>query len=268
MSERSARASILMYHRLSDAIVDRQEAIYTIRPSDFDDQMSLLTEKRVSVLPLEDVISGRFRDRAVALTFDDGCQSDFTVAFPRLRAHGFHATFFVNPARIGNGSFVTWKNIEQLAEAGMAIGSHGLDHRPLDGLHGSELERQLTESKAMLEERLRREIVMFALPGGKGGGSVTRLAHRVGYRTVLGSKPGCIARDGNPAILPRYAVRRGRGTVHFEGLVTQRSGARMEELFRYYALTMLRGAVGAGYYERLRMRLSARLMGNTTSEQP
>jgi peptidoglycan/xylan/chitin deacetylase (PgdA/CDA1 family) len=256
-----------MYHRLSDTIVDPDEAIYTVTPSQFDVHMKTLAENELPVVALDAFASGRFAHRAVALTFDDGCESDFSVALPVLKDYRFTAAFFVNPAQIGVPGFLTWRTVEQLADAGMTIGSHGHDHRNLSRLNPSELERQLAQSKALLEERLEREITALSLPGGKGGRPVAQLARRLGYRTILGSKPAWIHRESPPMILPRLAVRRGQSLVYFEGWVTQKMGPRVKEAARYYTLGILRRLVGGRLYERARQLAFPALTRNGSSEQ-
>lgn len=89
--------------------------------------------------------------RSVALSFDDGWASLWTVAGPLLRQYGFTAIAFVIVGRVGDGSmvrptladgvgdpaaadrsakpFVTWPELKTLHEAGLLdVQSHGFSH--------------------------------------------------------------------------------------------------------------------------------------------
>jgi peptidoglycan/xylan/chitin deacetylase (PgdA/CDA1 family) len=246
------RATLLTYHRVSLRGVEPDEGDYALPSPLFEEQMRLLAREGWPVVPLSLLPEGGFPDRSVVITFDDGCETDATVALPLLRGLGFPAAFFVNPARVGQAGRLSWPDIERLAEAGMRIGSHGLDHTLLDGLSRGEVERQLAVSKQILEQRLGIEIDALSLPGGTGGRPAVGIAHQVGYRLVLGSEPGR-AREGRlPALLPRHAVRCGDGVPRFRAAVEMRAGFLLEERVRYHAKRALRAILGQHRYVKLR----------------
>ena len=62
------------------------------------------------------------------ITFDDGNKSDIEVALPILKKYNIKAKFFPIINRIGLQDYMTWDDIQSLMDAGMQIGSHGLDH--------------------------------------------------------------------------------------------------------------------------------------------
>src|SRR4051794_14483084 len=74
-----------------------------------------------------DVVAGR---DDVRLTFDDGNRSDIDEALPELLQRGLAAEFYVCPARFGTAHFVDADGVRELRDAGMSIGSHGMDHVP------------------------------------------------------------------------------------------------------------------------------------------
>jgi hypothetical protein len=79
------RAVVLLYHRLSDRPFDPEEGDYVLPPSLFEAQVRELAAGRHPVVPLASLADGRYDEGAVVLTFDDGCDSDATVAAPLLR---------------------------------------------------------------------------------------------------------------------------------------------------------------------------------------
>ncbi len=113
----------------------------------------------------------------ILFTFDDGRESNFTVAAPLLESFGGRGVFFVVPAfakcagggealafyrsrinpnsRPGDEQREDWKpmspaQIAELAARGHAIGSHTLTHQRLAGLSPEVLEREIGDSARKL----------------------------------------------------------------------------------------------------------------------
>jgi peptidoglycan/xylan/chitin deacetylase (PgdA/CDA1 family) len=249
----------MMYHRVSLLGAPVEEGDYALSAELFERQIELLATEGWPVVSLSALADGVFPDRAVALTFDDGCDTDFRVALPLLRKRRFPAAFFLSPALVGHPGRLDWEQVGELAAAGMQIGSHGLDHTLLTDLSDAELERQLASSKAQLETRLGREVDTLSLPGGTGGARALAVARRLGYRLVLGSRPGLVRSGALPAQLPRYAVRLSEGTEGFRAAIGQRLGFRARQSLRYRGLRLLRRVIGRGAYRQWRDRQLERL---------
>jgi peptidoglycan/xylan/chitin deacetylase (PgdA/CDA1 family) len=245
---------LLMYHRLSDGPFDPEEGDYVLSPALFEAQMRWLAERGRAVVSLAALAESRGEQRAVCLTFDDGCDSDATVAGPLLRSLGFPAAFFVNPARVGDQGRASWDQLQALAGEGFEIGSHGLDHALFDDLAPSELERQLGESKREIEDRLGRRVDALSLPGGSGGGRARRAAHAAGYRLVLGSHPAPLRVPAGAGILPRFAQRRSPGLAGFQATVDLQPLCVLRQQVRYQATRAGRLLLGTRGYAGLRRR--------------
>jgi peptidoglycan/xylan/chitin deacetylase (PgdA/CDA1 family) len=249
------RATILMYHRLGAKAVGRPEdEVYRLTPDEFETQMGLLARRRLPVVAASALESPSLPRRGVVLTFDDGCDSDCTVALPILRRHGFLATFFVSPGLVGRPSYLSWEGVTRLAAEGMEIGTHGIDHTLLGEVSVAEAERQLRESRAELERRLRRRVDSASLPGGSGGRRIARLALRVGYRRVMGSHPGLAGAGAGP-LLPRFAIRRNTDETDFTALIGQEPSIRLRCWARHSALRSARRLLGPARYEAVKARL-------------
>jgi peptidoglycan/xylan/chitin deacetylase (PgdA/CDA1 family) len=261
MRPRSARTVVLMYHRLSDGPFDPEEGDYVLSPALFGAQMRWLAERGRGVVSLAALAESGLADGAVSLTFDDGCDSDATVAGPLLRSLGLPAAFFVNPSRVGEEGRASWDQLRALAGEGFEIGSHGLDHALFDDLVPSELERQLGESKREIEDRLGREVDALSLPGGSGGERARRAAHAAGYRLVLGSRPAPLRGPAGAGILPRFAQRRSAGLAGFQATVDLRPLVVLRQQVRYQATCagrLLLGARGYAFLRRQRLGVPER----------
>lgn len=123
-------------------------------------------------------------DPGVGLTFDDGDASNYTLAYPTLVEAGACADFFVNTATVGLPGFLSWPQIAEMQRAGLSFQSHSHDHVVLVGLPALALERQLRDSKHLLEDRLGTAVDFLAAPYGLLNGSVVSAAREVGYRAV------------------------------------------------------------------------------------
>ena len=119
----------------------------------------------------------------VLLTFDDGFLSDYTHVYTRYvktgRIPGFMS--FIPVDFVGSPGRMNWEMIEELARGGVAIGSHGLAHVDLTTASDGELDRELTVSKSMLEDRLGQQVILFAFPFGRFSRRVWDAALRAGY---------------------------------------------------------------------------------------
>jgi peptidoglycan/xylan/chitin deacetylase (PgdA/CDA1 family) len=254
-AESPGYAVILMYHRVGIEGALPIEGDYALPSGLFARHARGLSSAGCRVVPLDAVRSGLPPGRSVILTFDDGYDTDEAVALPLLRDLGLPAAFFVSPALVGLPGHLDWPGVRRLSEAGMHVGSHGLDHTLLGGLPEDELARQLSDSRRMLEDHLGQPVGTLSLPGGSGGGQVVRRAIEAGYRLVLGSRPGTVCRPASGEALPRYAVRRGHSPAQVAALAQHDLWPRALARLRYALTQSLRGGLGASTWARLRERL-------------
>lgn len=176
----SARVPILMYHTL-----DERPSIISIAPSVFEWQMHWLHEQGYRIVSLSQ-LAKQLRtgvlpaDRTAVITFDDGFSTVYTVAFPILARYRFTATVFVIPGLCGRSNewpdqptsvprqpLLSWAQIRRMHQNGIEFGAHTLTHRRLDQLASVELQGEIIDSKAMIEDRLGDSVEVFAYPFGK-----------------------------------------------------------------------------------------------------
>jgi peptidoglycan/xylan/chitin deacetylase (PgdA/CDA1 family) len=134
-----------------------------------------------------DVVSGR---NEVRLTFDDGNRSDVTEALPELVRRGLHAEFFICPARFGTAGFLDEDDVRELREAGMSIGSHGMDHVRWRRLGSSEIDREIVQAKRRLEDALQMPVETAACPFGVYDRRTLSALRAAGFKRVYTSDGG------------------------------------------------------------------------------
>lgn len=106
-------------------------------------------------------------DPRVRITFDDGNLSDVVHGLPALLERGLGATFFVLAGRLGQPGSLAPADLQTLVEAGMTIGSHGMDHRPWRGLGQEARMRELDQARQVLREVSGAPVREAALPLGR-----------------------------------------------------------------------------------------------------
>lgn len=163
---------------------------------------------------------GRVPGRFVCLTFDDGYRDAFDHAFPILAGQGLPAAFFVVSGWIDEArpGIVGWAECRRLAAGGMEVGSHSATHRRLAGLCRSEVEAEVTASRARIEAELGRPCVHFACPWGQPGEDYDPerdpgLAHAAGYQSFLTTMPRRAAAGVDPWGVPRVRMEPGWGAA-------------------------------------------------------
>ncbi|WP_171236700.1 polysaccharide deacetylase family protein [Ruegeria sp. HKCCA6837] len=124
------------------------------------------------------------------ITFDDGNLSDHDIALPALMDHGLRARFFVLTGRIGAPGALDTAHIRALSEAGMTIGSHGIDHTAWPTLSDAELKQELQSSRARLEDICGCAITEAGIPFGRYDARVLRALRAAGYTTAWSSDGG------------------------------------------------------------------------------
>ena len=215
------RATILMYHIL-DTPRAKRETKYCCLPERFKKQMAWLAKTRtpVSLDTLLDGLKGKTKlaDNAIAVTFDDGFASTFEHAMPVLTRYRIPATMFVVADRIGGDN--DWMHargmpqrtlmdagqIREMHAADITIGSHTLTHPKLPECGPDELSREITDSKARLEDLLSHPVRHFAYPYGLYNSTARNTVEQAGYLSACSTRSGFNNNETDPYELRRIEV--------------------------------------------------------------
>lgn len=104
---------------------------------------------------------------------------------------------------------MTWQEIEGMACCGVTIGSHTLSHPILTRISRFEAQREITESKRVIERKLRRECGLFAYPNSEWSLRVREQVAQAGYEMAFAYGPGVWTRDSDPFVIPRINIWEG-----------------------------------------------------------
>ncbi len=195
---------ILGYHRVGEWKGDH---VPTVSAAAFERQLIFLARHRYRVLSLDQLLDALDRGdrlrRSAVITFDDGCEETYTVAWPLLKRYGVPATVFVTPGEIGRPGFATWPQVEAMANDGMTIGSHTMHHSYLPLVAEERLPEELVESKRLIEGHIQRPVHFISYPTGGFTARVQDVVEQAGYRAACTTN-----RAVSRAIIDRYALRR------------------------------------------------------------
>lgn len=215
---------VLCYHR-----VDDKPAQYTVLlPADFRAQMAYLKTHDYNVVPLTRIVDAlqygeKLPPKTVALTFDDGYKDNYTVAYPILKQYNFPATLFIYPNYISNGgAALKWDQLKEMStDPLITIQSHTLTHPNLvrmgrhlnDADYAAKLQKEMRQSKAILQEKLGIKTPLLAYPYGVYDAKVLAATRAAGYRAAFGIGTEPIhfigAKPTDLWTVPRIPVSRG-----------------------------------------------------------
>lgn len=178
ISSRPGRIPILMYHSVSDGRKEKRHPYYqtVTTPAAFASQMKFLHDSGHSVVNLDHAVtrltkSDSSTKRPVVITFDDGYRDFYVHAAPVLAQYGFSATMFLPTAHVGDTSrsfngadCMTWSEVRELNKIGIQFGSHTVTHPHLSEMGVADVEYEVRQSKAAIEERLGCAVTSFAYP--------------------------------------------------------------------------------------------------------
>ena len=104
---------------------------------------------------------------------------------------------------------MSWNDIAGLAESGVIFGSHSESHQILPQIPVQEVQREVSESKRAIAERLKKECRFFSYPNGDSSASVRELVAQAGYELAFLNQPGIWTKDTDPFSIPRMNVWEG-----------------------------------------------------------
>lgn len=168
---------VLMYHSVT--VYEQDPYLVTVSPQRFEQQMRWLRRRGLQGTSMGELLTA-CRDGSarglVGLTFDDGYVDFAQHVLPALKRHSFTATVFVIAGRLGGDNawdtegprkaLMTAKQVRQVADMGMEIGSHGLRHVSLPSTGDEALTEETERSRRLLQDISGQQVRGFCYPYG------------------------------------------------------------------------------------------------------
>jgi peptidoglycan/xylan/chitin deacetylase (PgdA/CDA1 family) len=151
-------------------------------------------KENTEVVPIAQVVPGKGNRQpassdktVVALSFDDAHLDNYTTVYPLLTRLQLPATFFVPSGLLGRTQGMTRSMVREVAERGIKIGAHSVTHRRLTTLSRREVEAELHDCKAALEDLTGMECRELAYPYGLYNETAMAIAESAGYACAFGA---------------------------------------------------------------------------------
>jgi peptidoglycan/xylan/chitin deacetylase (PgdA/CDA1 family) len=224
------KVPVLMYHEITDVTATPSGLVVT--PEAFADQLAYLRDAgftAVTAGALGKILAdgaGALPMRPVVLTFDDGYRDFRSRALPLLKQYGHTATVFQTTGwvgiELGPRWMMNWRELAEIAEAGIEIGAHSHAHPELDRLSGDKLRDELDAPRHMLEDKLGSAVPSLAYPFGLWNARARRGVREAGYAYAYAIGNVMATSGSDPLTLPRLTVDRTTTMEQFAAMVNGR----------------------------------------------
>lgn len=153
--------------------------------------------------------------KSILLTFDDGYDDVYDLAWPLLRERGipFHVFVVSDYAgktndwdlSLGRRAFrhMDWSRVREMASAGVTFGSHTAAHRDVTRTAPEDLRADLARSKRAIEGATGVPVRTLSYPFGRSNDAARAIARDAGFEAAFSLYPS--RRNATP---DRYAMRR------------------------------------------------------------
>lgn len=215
---------ILMYHHFVKDQKSEELAGATITEDKFEEDMTYLSENGYTALLPQDLKAikegkKKIPKKPVMITFDDGYESAYTIAYPILKKTDMRATVFVivgsvEDTRKDEIKKLNWDQMKQMYESGLFdIQSHSynLHNQKLKGRYLKSqingIQKGLIECRAQYDLRVEADIIK----------SIDTIEENVGNKVICFSYPYGVYEEWGRDLLKRNGILFGFGTTYGAG---------------------------------------------------
>ncbi|MHC4883941.1 MAG: polysaccharide deacetylase family protein [Planctomycetota bacterium] len=218
---------ILMYHQVVPSRQLPGDTHLYLTPERLQEQVHGIRRAGFELVTLDEgwrrVREGGSGKRFACLTFDDLYHHFYEHAWPVLKDLDAPATAFAIGRSIGGDPAqniddlglrsVTSDQLQELAEGGVEIGSHTMNHAELTTLPTHAVREELTQSKALLEEILQRSVTSFCYPRGRYSPRILECVKEAGYDAACSTLRGTLQSAED-----QFCLKRIRASMDRRGL--------------------------------------------------
>ncbi|TYQ30706.1 polysaccharide deacetylase family protein [Pseudanabaena sp. UWO310] len=187
---RGAKIPIIMYHDITSV----KDVDWDVTPEDLEKHFQMLQDGGYTPITMDRLVSylrtgGQLPEKPVLLTFDDNYLGQYKYAFPLLKKYNYPAVWSVHTRFVGTGGKkpkATWDQLREMQKSGLiTVASHTVNHLNMKNLSDAEIDREVLESKKVLEKELGITIDYFTYPEGDFTERAKDKVKDVGYKAAL-----------------------------------------------------------------------------------
>jgi len=135
----------------------------------------------------------------------------------------------------GQRQMMTWEEAQIMARNNVTLGSHTVRHCTLTSEIEEVILEELTDSRAMIQDRTGTPANLLAYPNGAYSSRVAHLARSAGYSHAFTTEMGFVTRRTDPWTAPRLSME--------NLVVTGRSAKLSESRTRFYLQALTRRSI-------------------------
>ncbi len=186
---------ILCYHRINPWY--KNDAI-TVSPGSFKYHMNYLSLKGFRFITLDEYIQQiSYSSKNVVITFDDGFADNLWFASEILKKFKITPVIFLTVSYIGTDKiftryqnkekdrFLNWKEIIEMSKNGVEFGSHTLTHPFLTKITRQQAEKEIIDSRKIVEDKTGKEVKFFCYPYGDYNSEIIEIVEKGGYKAAV-----------------------------------------------------------------------------------
>ncbi|WP_338708456.1 polysaccharide deacetylase family protein [Paenibacillus amylolyticus] len=220
--------SVLMYHYIEPKLNNHEtDNKSIINLEDFEQNMKYLHDegyRTITLNQLEQYVSGKISlpQKSIVITFDDGYQNNYTLAYPVLQKYNFHASLFVIGSKIQDqpsefepaiNSFISKPEMQAATDV-FEFNSHtyNLHHKGFMRCGNSVpvgLDTSLLDDDIQHMKQTGKDTPYLAYPFGYTSTQMIYKLQQHGYRMAFTVKSGFVHPGDHPMKLPRLTVTTG-----------------------------------------------------------
>jgi len=160
-------AFILMFHHVTnDQVAASPECKCNVEH--FTKVLEYLKNNNIKVVSMDEAlvnINEIVLHGYAVITFDDGIDNTFKIAYPLLKTYNFPFTVYITLNYLDKKGHLNFEQLEILSKESLCtLGAHSLTHPVLRTMRNSR--EEIVQSKQILENVLKKEVLHFAYPYG------------------------------------------------------------------------------------------------------
>jgi len=179
-----------MYHDITAV----KDVDWDVTPEELEKHFQKLQEGGYTPISMDRMVNhlrtgAQLPEKPVLLTFDDNYLGQYKYVFPLLKKYNYPAVWSVHTRFVGTGGQkpkANWDQLREMQKSGLiTIASHTVNHLNLKDLSEKEIEKEVTESKKVLEKELGVSIDYFTYPEGDFTDISRDKLKKAGYKAAL-----------------------------------------------------------------------------------
>lgn len=208
------KVPILLYHHVKslESAKNDGQASLTVDTNMFDAQMQYLISQGFHTISVDELANALINHqplplKSIVITLDDGYEDIYSNAYPILYKYQLKANLMIATGLLGNPGYMNWDELKRMVDTGLIFAyDHSWSHAALVNLPDEKIRHEILTGKIQLEEKLGKEVFIFAYPYGLENQHIVNILKENGFRVALSTIPGFIQCDSFIMSLHRTRV--------------------------------------------------------------